>query len=274
LRPHDHGDVHAHPRRHPAHGRAHLGRGGGREQAQGGGGGPRQHRRLVGAHRRRAPRDHARHRVRLLGPRGGRRGRRGRGRGRRRQQHGGAAAMSPRTVEQPAEPAAPTLPVRAAELLERGAAGADALVLETRYGNADLYSLLDALGVVGPFAAESPWELRAPDGRHLIHAGGYAAVPFGERYPPLVAFVEEVLGRTRQLGLPQQSTSEWRAALSANLVALLASVAPSHRDSRVFLGNSGAEAVEAAMKMALAHRPRARRFVNFERAYHGKTLGA
>ena len=182
--------------------------------------------------------------------------------------------MSPRTVEQPAEPAAPTLPVRAAELLEGGAAGADALVLETRYGNADLYSLLDALGVVGPFAAESPWELRAPDGRHLIHAGGYAAVPFGERYPPLVAFVEEVLGRTRQLGLPQQSTSEWRAALSANLVALLASVAPSHRDSRVFLGNSGAEAVEAAMKMALAHRPRARRFVNFERAYHGKTLGA
>ena len=65
--------------------------------------------------------------------------------------------MSPRTVEQPAEPAAPTLPVRAAELLERGAAGADALVLETRYGNADLYSLLDALGVVGPFAAESHW---------------------------------------------------------------------------------------------------------------------
>ena len=83
------------------------------------------------------------------------------------------------------EPPTVSLPVRAAELLEVGVAGPDALTLETRFGNADLFSLLDALGVVGPFTVESPWELRAPDGRHLIHAGGYAAVPFGERYPPL-----------------------------------------------------------------------------------------
>jgi ornithine--oxo-acid transaminase/putrescine aminotransferase len=41
----------------------------------------------------------------------------------------------------------------------------------------------------------SPWELRAPDGRHLINAGGYAALPFGERYPPLVAFMKRYLAR-------------------------------------------------------------------------------
>ncbi len=180
--------------------------------------------------------------------------------------------MSGGAVTQQGEQAAPRLPVRSGELLESGRH--DALKLETAHGNSDLFALLDALGVVGPFTVESPWELRAPDGRHLIHAGGYAAVPFGERYPPLVAFVERFLASSRSMGLPQQSASEWRAALSANLVALLASVAPSHADSRVFLGNSGAEAVEAAMKMALAHRPKAKRFVNFERAYHGKTLGA
>src|SRR5690606_39724509 len=109
---------------------------------------------------------------------------------------------------------------------------------------------------------------QAEDGIRDFHVTGVqtCALPiFGEAYPPLVAFVTELLARNRQLALPQQSASEWRAALSANLVALLASEAPSHADSRVFLGNSGAEAVEAAMKMALAHRPRARRFVNFER---------
>jgi len=169
---------------------------------------------------------------------------------------------------------APRLPVSSADLLADAASAIDALDLETRHGNGDLFGLLDVLGIVGPFEVVSPWELRSPRGRHLIHAGGYAALPFGEAYPPLVAFVTELLARNRQLALPQQSASEWRAALSANLVALLASEAPSHADSRVFLGNSGAEAVEAAMKMALAHRPRARRFVNFERAYHGKTLGA
>lgn len=170
--------------------------------------------------------------------------------------------------------AGPALPVRTTDLLAQGASAIDTLGLETRYGNSDLFAILDALEVAGPFTVESPWELRDPKGRHLIHAGGYAALPFGERFPPLVAFIDEFLARSRQMGLPQQSTSEWRAALSANLVALLASEAPSHADSRVFLSNSGAEAVEAAMKLALAHRPKAKRFVNFQRAYHGKTLGA
>src|SRR5690606_11011101 len=118
------------------------------------------------------------------------------------------------------------------------------------------------------------WELRDPDGTHLIHAGGYAAVPFGESYPPLVEFVQEFLRANRQLGLPQQSLSEWRAALETNLVGLLASVAPAHADSKVFFGNSGAEAIETAIKMARAARPRATTFINFERAYHGKTTGA
>lgn len=146
--------------------------------------------------------------------------------------------------------------------------------LETSHGNTDLLKLLDLLGLAGPFTVESPWELRDPEGTHLIHAGGYAAVPFGEAYPPLVDFVKEFLGANQQLGLPQQSLSEWRAALEANLVSLLASVAPEHADSKVYFGNSGAEAIETAIKMARAARPRATTFINFERAYHGKTTGA
>ncbi len=150
----------------------------------------------------------------------------------------------------------------------------EALTLEIKHGNSDLLRLLDLLGLAGPFTVRSPWELNDPDGRHLIHAGGYAATPFGEAYPPLYDFVREFLDANRQLGLPQQSVSEWRAALETNLVALLASVAPSHSDSRVFFGNSGAEAIEAAIKLARSYRPDATTFVNFERAYHGKTMGA
>ncbi|HET8985661.1 MAG TPA: aminotransferase class III-fold pyridoxal phosphate-dependent enzyme [Trueperaceae bacterium] len=150
----------------------------------------------------------------------------------------------------------------------------DPVAVETRLGNGDLITLLDILGIGGPFTVQSPWELRDPAGRHLIHAGGYAAVPFGEGYPPLVEFVRSFLSDNRQLGFPQQSSSEWRAALESNLVALLSSVAPSHSDSHVFFTNSGAEAIEAAIKMARAHKPDATLFINFAHAYHGKTLGA
>ncbi len=177
--------------------------------------------------------------------------------------------------ETPVTPqAAPTIPVRSSDLLAHGAAAVDAVALERRHGNTDLFAILDLLDLAGPFQLESPWELRDQTGRHLIHAGGFAASPFGEAYPPLVEFARSYLSDTRQLGFPHQTASEWRAALDAALVALLASVAPSHADSEVFLSNSGAEAVEAAMKLALAYRPKARRFVNFAGAYHGKTLGA
>ena len=42
----------------------------------------------------------------------------------------------------------------------------------------------------------------------------------------------------------------------------------------MFLSNSGSEAIEAAVKMARAARPKARTFLNFGGAYHGKTHGA
>lgn len=165
------------------------------------------------------------------------------------------------------------LPVSSRELLESPAA-IKALELEVAHGNGDLLRLLDLLDLAGPFSVVNPWVLKDPSGRELIHAGGYAASPFGEGYPPLVEFLREFLTANRQLGLPQQSVSEWRAALEANLVALLASVAPSHKDSQVFFSNSGAEAIETAIKFARAARPKAEVFINFERAYHGKTTGA
>lgn len=165
------------------------------------------------------------------------------------------------------------LPIRADEVLS-GLSGERTVALELAYGNTDLIKVLEILGIGGPFKVVSPWELEDEAGRHLISAGGYAALPFGEMYPPLVAFVRDYLERSRAVSLPQQSASAFRAALEANLVALLASQAPSHADSRVFFANSGAEAVEAALKFARAARPKGRYLINFSRGYHGKTMGA
>lgn len=167
----------------------------------------------------------------------------------------------------------PTLPIRSADLMA-GLPDGSAKRLELAHGNRDLMDLLDVLGIAGPFRTLSPWELEDETGRHLVHAGGYAAVPFGEAYPPLRDLVVQHLTEGRHMGLPQQSLSDWRAAVEANLVALLAAVAPSHRDSRVFFSNSGAESIEAAVKFVKAFRPRARTVVNFSRGYHGKTAWA
>ena len=167
----------------------------------------------------------------------------------------------------------PVLPYGTDELLG-GLPTATTVALEESHGNGDLIAILETLGVAGPFRVESPWEVRDEKGRHLIHAAGYAALPFGESYPPLTDFIRTFTENSRELALPQQSASTWRAALEANLVALLAAFAPSHADSRVVFSNSGAEAIEAAIKMARAARPRAARFINFAAAYHGKTHGA
>jgi putrescine aminotransferase len=165
------------------------------------------------------------------------------------------------------------LPISSREVLE-GLAPRRVLEQEIRHGNGDLIRTLDALGIAGPFKLLSPWELEDETGRHLIHAGGYSALPFGEAYPPLLEFAREYAERGRTMGFAQQSASEWRAALETNLVALLAVRAPSHADSQVFFSNSGAEAVEAALKFVRAARPKASVVLNFSRAYHGKTFGA
>lgn len=180
---------------------------------------------------------------------------------------------------------------------------------ETHYGNRDMWRGLNALGLAGAFTVIDPWHLQEvhlqevhlqeaqvqksylPEEdvekshlqhkqnkarNNLIHAGGYAAVPFGEKYPPLLEFIQAYWQHSKQLALPQQSIASWRAALAHNLVALLTREAPQadYEGARVFFSNSGAEAIEAALKFAATKRPKADYLINFQHAYHGKTTGA
>ncbi len=166
-----------------------------------------------------------------------------------------------------------SLPISSQEVMD-GLAPGRTVEIESVHGNADLIRVLDILGIGGPFRSTSPWELEDEHGRHLLHAGGYAALPFGENYPPLTEFMRTYLERNRSMGFAQQSASDWRAALEINLVSILTAQAPSHADSRVFFSNSGAEAIEAALKFVRAARPNSPVILNFTRAYHGKTFGA
>ena len=163
------------------------------------------------------------------------------------------------------------LPIRCSEILDHSYTPAQTVDAELTYGNSDLIRVLQICGVAGPFQAVTPWEYEDERGVRRINAGGYAALPFGDRYPPLVDFLVNYLRDDNAPGFPQQAASPWRAALETNLVALLAKHAPSHSDSRVFFSNSGAEAIETAIKFARMARPKATRIINFKGAYHGKT---
>ncbi len=166
------------------------------------------------------------------------------------------------------------LPVSSRDIFEGSYSNKDALRDEILYGNRDVIRTLEALGMAGPYKMISPWEMTDERGHSTINAGGYAAIPFGDQYPPMQEFLLQFLEHDRSLGLTQQSAATWRAALETNLVSLLTQFAPSHADSRVFFSNSGAEAIEAAIKFVKAARPKAKEIINFKGAYHGKTFGA
>lgn len=96
---------------------------------------------------------------------------------------------------------------------------------------------------------------------------GYGSVSLGHNHP----WVTERVVRYLQGHHP--ATHPWGANLqSAALAERLAQASPLP-DARVVFSCTGAEAVEAALKLAMAHTGRDR-FIAFERGFHGLTLGA
>jgi acetylornithine/succinyldiaminopimelate/putrescine aminotransferase/predicted amino acid dehydrogenase len=96
--------------------------------------------------------------------------------------------------------------------------------------------------------------------------GGYGSLLFGHNHPVLVAEAQRLLGE----GRPIHSQGS-RHALAGRLASELTRRAGG--DYRVVFTNSGAEAVEAAMKHAILETG-SRTFIALEKGFHGKTLGA
>ena len=107
----------------------------------------------------------------------------------------------------------------------------------------------------------------AEDGRYLDFVSGFGSVNLGHNHPRVVAAVAEALS-SHAPGFAQSAINPYAAALAARLCA----VSPPGLEM-VFFCNSGAESVEAALKLARLATGRSG-LLCCERSFHGKTFGA
>jgi 4-aminobutyrate aminotransferase len=104
--------------------------------------------------------------------------------------------------------------------------------------------------------------------RFLDFSAGIAVNSTGHAHPDVVEAIRRQAGE-----LIHYSASDFFLPIYAELCERLAGIAPMSGPVRAYLGNSGAEVVEAAIKLAryATHRPY---LVSFLGAFHGRTYGA
>jgi 4-aminobutyrate aminotransferase len=102
----------------------------------------------------------------------------------------------------------------------------------------------------------------------LDFAAGIAVCATGHCHPRIVKVIQEQAARLIHLS----GTDFYYPQLSA-LAQKLAEIAPGRWDKKVYFGNSGTEAIEAALKLARYATGR-KKFIAFYGAFHGRTLGA
>lgn len=108
----------------------------------------------------------------------------------------------------------------------------------------------------------------ADGNRYLDFAAGLAVAATGHCHSKVVEAVRRQAGE-----LLHMSASDFYQDGLAKLARKLAQSAPGSKEKRVFFCNSGAEAVEAAIKLARWRTGRGG-LIAFQGAFHGRTLGA
>ncbi|GIK54731.1 MAG: acetyl ornithine aminotransferase family protein [Chloroflexi bacterium] len=107
------------------------------------------------------------------------------------------------------------------------------------------------------------------DGRRYIDfMAGIGVLNVGHRHPRVVEAVKEQIDKFWHICL-----SDFYYPNAVELAEKLQATAPMSDETRVFFSNSGTEAVEAAIKLAMYKTGRTR-FVGFLGGFHGRTLGA
>ncbi len=104
--------------------------------------------------------------------------------------------------------------------------------------------------------------------RYLDFMAGIAVASTGHCHPKVVAVVKEAADRFLHI-----CGSDFYYEGMAALCERLARLAPGPSKKRVFLTNSGAEAVEGAIKL-VRHSTRRPALIAFKGAFHGRTYGA
>ena len=104
--------------------------------------------------------------------------------------------------------------------------------------------------------------------RFLDFNAGIAVVATGHCHPCVVKAIQEQAAR-----LIHMSGTDFYYENMVDLAEKLAAISPGDTPRRVYFGNSGAEAAEAALKLARYYTGR-HRFIAFTGAFHGRTMGA
>ncbi len=108
-----------------------------------------------------------------------------------------------------------------------------------------------------------------PDGnRFLDFNAGIAVAAAGHCHPRVVEAIQKQSAR-----LIHMSGTDFYYECMVDLAEKLAALAPGGGPRRVYFGNSGTEAIEAAMKLARYHTGR-EKFIAFYGCFHGRTMGS
>lgn len=116
--------------------------------------------------------------------------------------------------------------------------------------------------------AEGSWLYTRDGRRYLDFIAGIGVSALGHGHPTVLRAIEEQARRHLHVMVYGEYIIEAQAKLAARLAELLP-----REISRVYFTNSGAEAIEGALKLARRHTRRPG-FVAFDGAYHGDTMAA
>ena len=122
-----------------------------------------------------------------------------------------------------------------------------------------------------PLVAESGAGLIVTDvdgNRFLDFAAGIAVCSTGHSHPKVVQAIKDQADRLIHI-----AATDFYEPRYVEFMERLAAIAPFSEKARVFLTNSGTEAVEGAIKLARYHTHRPG-IIAFEGGFHGRTMGA
>jgi 4-aminobutyrate aminotransferase len=103
--------------------------------------------------------------------------------------------------------------------------------------------------------------------RYIDFASGIAVCSTGHSHPEVVAAIKDQVDRFIHI------SADFYHPVWIEFSERLAKTAPFKEPAKIFLGNSGTEAVEAAIKLARHHTGR-QHFIGFYGGFHGRTMGS
>ncbi len=112
------------------------------------------------------------------------------------------------------------------------------------------------------------WVTDCDGNTFLDFSSGIGVVASGHCHPEIIDVIKQQSSKFIHM-----SGTDFYYAVQARLAEKLAEIVPGAKNKKVFFGNSGAEAVECAMKLSRYHSRRPR-YMACSGAFHGRTFGA